>query len=253
MDAASYLGLIANAVLSSAQPADGTLEAVLAGVNATVPTVADALLGDPAGPLDLGKAVMDHFKGLASPDEGPCVAVSAGYFAAAMKTLGVRIQSLPTQDGPSIEMPAVGTSTGKLVSIRTLVAIWFSTPGFPAWSKLPSRCRGAGAPGALLFADLAEDRTIITSNTGWPEGMKPGACLQLWRTKAEYEALRDDGTIPESVFGHSCVFGSYVEDSPAEILVYDQMGLAHSITYPFLGFRFVMGANLSKASLTTAA
>jgi hypothetical protein len=67
----------------------------------------------------------------------------------------------------------------------------------------------------------------------------------------EYEALRDNGEVPG--LGHSCVFNAYDPADDKRILVTDQMGLAHSLKYPFLGLSFVIGGNLSKARILTFA
>lgn len=206
----------------------------------------DALVGDSNGPLDLSQAVMAHLNSLASAANLSCVAASANYFAEAMQRIGVPMRSTAT-DGDPVVLPAIATANGNFIVSRTLVVIWFSNANDAVWPRIPDWCRGAGAPGALLYAGLVENNTLLSSGTRWPQGMRPGAYLQLWSSETEYQDLRDKGAIPS--LGHSCVFHSYVQGNPARIVASDQLGLAREITYPAFGLKYVIAANLSKARL----
>jgi hypothetical protein len=146
-----------------------------------------------------------------------------------------------------VEFPKIATANGILLSGHALIALWFSNPHAHTWSKLPARCRGAGAPGALLYADLVANRTLLTSSTGWPQGLVPGAVMQLWSTQADYEEFRDTGAVPG--LGHSPVFGGYVPGDPKKILISDQIGLLREVRYPLFGLGYVIAANLGKAKL----
>ena len=52
--------------------------------------------------------------------------------------------------------------------------------------------------------------------------------------------------------GHSCVFIEYVPGEPTRIVVSDQMGITRHLNYPYLGFKYVLAANLSRARLVTS-
>lgn len=230
----------------------GLLNDIMGGTtprDAGVPTLSRSLVGDAGGSLDLSKAMKDYLDSLVGPEGGTCVAVSLLYFTSAMRTLGVQTLTVPTDTGP-IDLPSIATQNGTILSARALAAIWYSNTSATSWARLPAACRGAGAPGALLYGDLVEGRSLTTSKVGWPQGMTPGAHLQLWRSEEEYKDLRDSGVEP--TLGHSCVFQAYVVGDPSKIVVSDQMGVAHEVKYPYFGLTFVMAGNLSKARLLSA-
>jgi hypothetical protein len=238
----------------------GPIQYVSTDAGVSLPPIASAalgkvLVGDPNGQIDLAQAVVDHLNSLANPNHGSCVAVSASYFTDAMKKIGVPFDVIRTSgagdagSGTPVEMPVIATENGNHLVPRTLVTIWFSNATADNWMGIPSWCRGAGAPGALFYANLIENQALITSATGWPSGMKPGAHLQLWKDEAEFKELRDKGTVPG--LGHSCVFQAYVSGSTSRIIVSDQMGVSRDVRYPLFDLRFVIAGNLSKAKLLT--
>jgi hypothetical protein len=204
----------------------------------------DAIVGDPNGQLDLGTAVVDYLKGLGHDPPGSCVAVTAAFFTGAAKLLRI-----PTTTASGVELPRIATQNGNFLSAAWLVTLWFSNPEAANWDRLPAWARGSGAPGALLYADLVEGRSLLTSATGWPAGMKPGAFLQLYSTERDFKDLRDTGAIPS--LGHSCVFMAYDPNDPKRIVVSDSLGMSHTVVYPYIGLKYVIAANLSKARLVT--
>jgi hypothetical protein len=203
--------------------------------------ITNALVGDAQGPLTLSVAVIDHLSALGNPVGPNCVVASSSYFAQARRKIGISMSTV-VSNGLRTEMPVVATANGNVLSARSLVTLWFSNSEADNWLRLPVRCRGAGAPGALLYADLVEGRALL-----WPQGMSPGAHLQLWADEAEYEALRDRGE--PAFLGHSCVFNGYVQGDATRILVSDQIGIARAIRYPWLGLQYVIAGNLSKARI----
>lgn len=249
-----------NSVISPDSAGGGRIQYVSADAGTNLPPIAStalgkALVGDPNGQLDLAEAVVDHLNSLARPNSGSCVACSAAYFVDAMKKIGVPFEVIQTIDaadagaGAPVEMSVIASENGIRLAPRTLVTIWFSNAFADNWMRIPSWCRGAGAPGALFYANLIENQALIKSATGWPQGMKPGAHMQLWRDEAEFNELRDNGTVPS--LGHSCVFQGYVSGSPDRLTVSDQMGVAREVRYPLFGLKFVIAGNLSKAKLVT--
>lgn len=204
----------------------------------------DALIGDSAGDVDLSASIVDYLSGLTNELDGSCVSVSAGHFTKAMKKLGVKTEKINTDEG-TFEFPVIATANSTKLPIRVLLTLWYSLNFMENWLKLPTRCRGAGAPGALLYADLVEGRSFLTSESAWPSGMLPGAHIQLWPSRQEYEDLRDKGEQPG--LGHSCIFERYVQGDPVRIVVTDNGGNSHQLRYGWLGLRYVIAANLSKA------
>lgn len=73
------------------------------------------------------------------------------------------------------------------------------------WLTFPEAYRGLGAPGALasIGMGMPVDQQGIWS--GW---LSPGAVLQTWDTRADYEGVRRGEKT--GVFGHSFVFLRYV-------------------------------------------
>lgn len=194
------------------------------------------------GPIDLATSVLEYLGGLTTCETGACVAVSLANFTNACKEAGAGTKQL----FGSIEVPLIAGSTGRLLPLDSFFYLWFSRADVDHWLTLPKACRGAGAPGALLFADLVEGRAYKKSATGWPSGLQPGAFLQLWDDVETYHRVRDVGNTSE--FGHSLIFRSY-GSAANKIVVSDQMGLEHEVTYPVFGMKYVIGANLKKAEL----
>lgn len=203
-----------------------------------------SLIGDPEGSIDLSQTMKSYIDGLSKCDGGSCVAASLLYFTEACKAIGSATVTVSTLDG-DFEVPSIAGLNGANIPARNLLILWFSSSTAKIWPKLPRKCRSAGAPGALLYADLVENREIKSSATGWPSGLTAGAILQLWRSEEEYRELRDNRIKPS--LGHSCVFHKYKDSNT--IVISDQMELAYEVTYPFLGLRYVLAANLSRARL----
>lgn len=218
-------------------------------LTSTTRVAAQMLQPDEQGDIDLGDTVMRHLLAVTQPADGLCVDASATYFGQAMKKLGVDTARVQTASA-SFEVPVIVTAGGNRLSTGAFMALWYSNTAWSGWSRLPARCRGAGAPGALLYADMIDQRTLLTSATGWPAGMRPGAHLQLWGSQAEYQELRDDGTQPASI-GHSCIFAAYDVNDATRIVVYDQVGIERSLRFGALGMRFVIAGNLARARVVS--
>jgi hypothetical protein len=107
----------------------------------------DALVGDSNGDVDLSTAVLTYLDGLANCGQGPCVEVSASYFAQAMKAAGVPLTNVASNAG-ALQVPVIASANGTPVSARALVILWYSNATDAMWGRLPKACRGAGAPGA---------------------------------------------------------------------------------------------------------
>jgi hypothetical protein len=226
------------------------LNSLLTGIAGQVPadggteseTQEKKLRGKDDGAVDLGTAMIDYLESLDDSESGACVAVSLSNFVNACKSAGAGSKIILG----SIEVPLIAGASGGLIPLASFFYLWFSRADVGHWLQFPKKCRGAGAPGALLFADLVEGREYKVSKTGWPSGLKPGALMQLWDDEETYHRVRDVGGTSE--FGHSLVFRGY-GSTGNKIIVSDQMGLEREASYPILGMQYVIGANLKKAEL----
>jgi hypothetical protein len=211
-----------------------------------------SLVGDPDGTLDLAQVVNDYTRSLQTCGAGPCVMVSLGYFTEAVRLKGADIKRRRARREDSsimmIPMPDIANATGTLLSSLSILELWMSNTDAANWNRLPKQCRGGGAPGALLYADLVVGRDLLVSKVGWPQGMIPGALLQMWPSEEDYFAVRDGTT--ERMLGHSPVFHGYVDDDPSKIIVSDNIGVNRELAYGWLQLRYVIAANLGKARIT---
>jgi hypothetical protein len=193
------------------------------------------------GAVNLAGELVGYLEASSTHDSGACVAVSLANFTNACKRAGCATDAI----FGGVEVPLIADATGALIALRNFFYLWYSRADVGHWLDLPRRCRGAGAPGALLYADLVAGREYRTSATGWPAGLLPGALLQLWQDEDTYHRVRDVGGTSE--FGHSCIFREY--RSGDAIVVADQGGLEHVLRYPYLRLTYVIGANLKNAEL----
>lgn len=203
------------------------------------------LRANDTGDVNLATEVIDYLESLSTCETGACVKVSLSNFTNACKQAGCDTKNIFT----SIEVPLIAGGSGKVIPLKNLFYLWYSRSDVSHWLNLPKECRGGGAPGALLYADLVQNRALLKSKTGWPSGLLPGAFLQLWSDEFTYHRVRDVGGTRE--FGHSCIFRRYEPGNTTQIVVSDQGGLENTITYPYLGLDYVIGANLRNAELIT--
>lgn len=206
------------------------------------PTVERKLRGKADGDIELAAQVIAQLDMPDASANGSCVEVSLTNFVNACKAVGVGTTTL----FGAIEVPLIAGVTGATIPLSSFFYLWYSRADVPYWLQLPTSCRGGGAPGALLFADLIEDRALKFSSDSWPEGLKPGAFVQLWNDEETYHQVRDVGGTKES--GHSLIFHGYGA-TPGKIVVSDQMGLNREANYPILEMNYVIGGNLKKAEL----
>ena len=101
-----------------------------------------------------------------------------------------------------------GTPLPPIDRESTFGRLWgsFMTP-LETWMKLPEQYRGKGAAGAMAWANLG---FLIEGTDIWSGRLKPGAVIQTWRNRRDYERVRD-GKLPSS-YGHSFIFLSYVRN-----------------------------------------
>ncbi len=147
-----------------------------------------------------------------------CVNTSFFHFTEALKQFDIKLNKYGRYEFPVL----FRQNLTKVYPLHFLL-IWFSNNGHKSWGNIPPRYRGAGAPGALLYAGLAENNKLIPcTQEGWPKGLKPGAFLQLWKDEQTYKTVRDRQNT--KLLGHSCIFRRYTKNANT-IIVSDQSSI----------------------------
>lgn len=84
------------------------------------------------------------------------------------------------------------------------------------WGSLPLKYRGKGNAGAIAYAGMG---TLVDSFGIWNGKLKPGAPMQVWKHKIDYEkVVRGLTTKKTDPFGHSFIFIAYVRNENNEII-----------------------------------
>lgn len=85
----------------------------------------------------------------------------------------------------------------------------------PEWRNLPRKYRAKGNAGALAIAGLGE---IVDTEAIWTGRLRPGALVQVWRLKEDYEKVRKGVKILDfDPYGHSFIFLEYERNGKGEI------------------------------------
>lgn len=83
------------------------------------------------------------------------------------------------------------------------------------WRSLPEEYRGKGNAGAIAYAGMGN---LVDSTGIWGGTLRPGAPMQVWRFKADYEKVVRGVDIKSlDPYGHSFIFISYVRNEKNEI------------------------------------
>lgn len=87
---------------------------------------------------------------------------------------------------------------------------------YEGWRSLPMVYRGKGNAGAIAYAGMG---TLVDSTGIWSGELRPGAMMQVWKHKDDYEkvviGINNKDFDP---FGHSFIFMGYVRDDKNEII-----------------------------------
>ncbi len=121
--------------------------------------------------------------------------------------------------------------------------IWASIPA-AMFAEIPAEYRGKGGAGAVVYAGIADE---VTEADIWTGDLEPGAVLQTWRQRSDYDLLargykevtKKGKTVRVALksedlesIGHSFIFVSYVRDELGTITgmnILDQFG-RHTVT-----------------------
>ncbi|WP_281541202.1 hypothetical protein [Maribacter aestuarii] len=78
------------------------------------------------------------------------------------------------------------------------------------WRSLPEKYRGKGNAGAIAYAGMG---TLVDSSGIWSGQLRPGALMQVWRLKEDYELVVQGVDVKKlDPYGHSFIFMDYVYD-----------------------------------------
>jgi hypothetical protein len=139
---------------------------------------------------------------------GHCLSVSKGRFEQAYKEVHGH---LPYQDLP--ESMASKFHTPKQVFNLLYVS---ASEIDPEWQSLPEEYRGKGNAGAIAYAGMG---TLVDSIGIWSGQLRPGALMQVWWYKKDYEQVVSGVNVKKlDPYGHSFIFISYVRDENNEII-----------------------------------
>jgi len=84
------------------------------------------------------------------------------------------------------------------------------------WRSLPEKYRGKGNAGAIAYAGMG---TLVDTSGIWSGQLRPGALMQVWRFKVDYEQVVQGVDVKKlDPYGHSFIFISYVRDEENRII-----------------------------------
>jgi hypothetical protein len=74
------------------------------------------------------------------------------------------------------------------------------------WLDLPEEYRGKGAAGAMAWAKIG---TLVDSDGIWRGDLKPGAVIQVWKSPADFDRVKQGDAVVDGSYGHSFIFLNY--------------------------------------------
>ncbi|WP_324027122.1 hypothetical protein QSV08_04970 [Maribacter sp. BPC-D8] len=153
------------------------------------------------------KIVQNYLNSEIKEPGGHCLAVSKGRFEKAYKEVHGH---LPYEDLPD----SMATNIYTPKQVFNLLYVTASKPD-ESWQSLPERYRGKGNAGAIAYAGMG---TLVDSTEIWSGKLKPGALMQVWRYKEDYNEVTLGADVKKlDPYGHSFIFISYVRDDKGKI------------------------------------
>lgn len=102
------------------------------------------------------------------------------------------------------------------------------------WHSLPTVYRGKGSAGAIAYAGMG---TLMNGEEIWGGKLKPGAPMQVWKHRKDYEVVaRGINTKEYYAYGHSFIFMGYVRNENHDIIgirIADQGYQSHRALKPY--------------------
>ncbi|TLP81447.1 hypothetical protein [Maribacter sp. ACAM166] len=154
------------------------------------------------------KIVENYLNSANKEPGGHCLSVSKGRFEQAYKEVHGH---LPYQDLPNSMATKLYTSKQ---AFNLLYAS--ATDTHPKWLSLPEEYRGKGNAGAIAYAGMG---TLVDTTDIWSGQLKPGALMQVWRYKEDYEQVVKGVDVQKlDPYGHSFIFIGYVRNENDAII-----------------------------------
>lgn len=154
------------------------------------------------------KLVENYLNSENKEPKGHCLSVSKGRFEQAYKE--VHGHSL-YQDLP--DSMATKSFTPKQVFNLLYASASETRQG---WRSLPEKYRGKGNAGAIAYAGMG---TLVDTSGIWTGQLRPGALMQVWRFKEDYEQVVQGVDVKKlDPYGHSFIFIGYVRDEKNTII-----------------------------------
>ena len=154
------------------------------------------------------KIVENYINSINKEPNGHCLYVSKGRFEKAYKEIYGHLfyKDLPDSMASKFHTP-------KQVFDMLYASASDTNQG---WRSLPERYRGKGNAGALAYAGMG---TLVDSSGIWGSKLRPGALMQVWRYKEDYEKVVQGVNVEKlDPYGHSFIFISYVCNEKNEII-----------------------------------
>ncbi|MGB5555042.1 MAG: hypothetical protein WBM83_10325 [Flavobacteriaceae bacterium] len=139
---------------------------------------------------------------------GHCLAVSKGRFEQAYKQV----------HGHSLYRDLPDSMATKLFTPKQVFDLLYASASETeqGWQSLPEKYRGKGNAGAIAYAGMG---TLVDSTAIWSGKLRPGALVQVWRFKVDYEQVVHGVDVKKlDPYGHSFIFISYVRDEENVII-----------------------------------
>lgn len=119
--------------------------------------------------------------------------------------------------GHSLYQDLPDSMATKFYSPKQVFNILYASASEPSlrWRSLPEKYRGKGNAGAIAYAGMG---TLLDTLAIWSGQLRPGALMQVWRFKEDYELVVKGVNVKKlDPYGHSFIFISYVRDEENKI------------------------------------
>ena len=188
-------------IVSSTEENEIVLQAIL------VEEFANSNIIDIKSPV-ADKIVENYLNSENKEPNGHCLSVSKGRFEKAYKEV---YGHLHYQDLPD-------SMASKFYTPKQVFNLLYDSASdtYQGWRSLPEKFRGKGNAGAIAYAGMG---TLVDSLGIWSGQLRPGALMQVWRYKEDYEKVVQGVNVKKlDPYGHSFIFISYVCNEKNEIL-----------------------------------
>jgi hypothetical protein len=153
------------------------------------------------------KIVENYLNSENKEPNGDCLSVSKGRFEQAYKEVY----------GHSLYHDLPDSMASKFYTPKQVFNLLYASASdnSQGWCSLPEKYRGKGNAGAITYAGMG---TLVDSEGIWNGQLRPGALVQVWWYKEDYEKVVEGVNVKKlDPYGHSFIFISYVRNENNEI------------------------------------